>query len=111
MPYLEMLALIVALRTWAALLKRKKVVMESDCQPVVEAVNRAWAGNESMADLICELTDISIRFNCQLRAKHLPGVTNVLPDLLSRNQASECRLVRPSLNAQPDQPILTASEH
>ena len=100
-----------AMRTWAWLLGGRKVLIESDCQPVVEAINGAWAGNEDMADLICEIADISIRHSCQIRSKHLPGVTNTIPDLLSRNQASECYLVQPTLNLHPDTPIMDSKMH
>lgn len=111
MPYLELLALVIALRTWANLLSGKRVLIESDCQPVVEAVNRAWAGNEGMADLICEIADVSIRYSCQIRAKHLPGITNTIPDLLSRNQAAQSRLAQPSLNLHSDLPRLSSTTH
>jgi hypothetical protein len=50
----------------------------------VEVINSGRARDKFLLQCLRELTFIAASLEFEIRARHLPGVTNRLPDLLSR---------------------------
>ena len=102
MPFFELFALVTSANTRGHLWRGRKILIDTDCLPVAHAVNRAWTRSDSMEYLIRELADTSIRNSFQIKARHIPGITNTIPDLLSRDQQAQARALKPELLAGMD---------
>lgn len=82
---LEMLAVLNACRTFLSRIQGKVVLLRTDNVSVVQYVNNL-GGTKSAAlcALVTKLLDWCQQHNIQMLAEHLPGVSNVLADSLSR---------------------------
>ena len=80
----EILAIIVSLRLWASQLKGYHLLIQSDNETSVQAINSRHSRSPLLQQglrilwLICATRDLD------LRAEHLPGFLNPYADLLSR---------------------------
>ena len=101
MPFLELAAIVLALTTWGNKLRLMNVELSSDCQPMVEAVNRSYSPQPQILQLLRAITIITLKHNFTLKLKHIPGVTNRAPDLLSRNQISTFQQEFTDMDPQP----------
>jgi hypothetical protein len=117
MPFLEMLALVTAAATWGHLWERRKITFRSDCMAVVHAIEGRPSRREEMAHLLRELSACAARHHFDFRCWHVPGVTNVTADILSRDgdcpafrlqepaaAAHACPIVRVPLPPPPPPP-------
>ena len=86
---LELLALIVAVSTWARCLKGKKVTVLCDNSATVWVINTGKTRDRVMQGLIRELCYICATNGFEVFARHIPGVDNRVPDMLSRWEVSE----------------------
>ena len=80
----ELLAIVVACRVWGHQLSSKRVIIECDNSAVVFSVNNGTSKNRPIMSLIRDLFFVCSYFCFDIRLKHVPGVLNVGPDLLSR---------------------------
>jgi hypothetical protein len=85
MPFLELLALVIAAGTFGHLWQRKKIQFHCDCQPAVLAVNGQGSRNPRQMHLLRALTAIACLRGFDFRAVHIAGVTNTVADCLSRH--------------------------
>jgi hypothetical protein len=99
MPYLELLALVMAAATWGSDWKGMRIVFYNDCAPVVAAVNKGTSKSPLLMGLIRSLHFIAARHQFECKLVHIAGVTNVNADLLSRGQVDAFR----KLNLMADQ--------
>ena len=81
---LEMLAVLLAVRMWGCHLQGMKVQIFCDNQPAVQVINSGRTKDSFMASCIRELWLEVSKYGFQLRAVHLPGEDNRVPDWLSR---------------------------
>jgi hypothetical protein len=81
---LELLALVVSFRLWSSKLKGKKVSVLCDNEATVWVINTGKTRDTYMQCCLRELCYISAINDIQLYAKHIPGVDNRIPDMLSR---------------------------
>ena len=81
---LELLALVVAFRLWSGMLKGKKVSILCDNEATVWVINTGKTRDTYMQCCLRELCYISAINDIQLFAKHIPGIDNRIPDMLSR---------------------------
>ena len=86
---LELLALIVALSVWANRLKGKKVTVLCDNSATVWVINTGKTRDTVMQVLVRELCYICATNQFEVFARHIPGVENRIPDMLSRWDISE----------------------
>ena len=107
MPYLEMLALVIALSTWATLLANTHTSIRSDCQPTVHALQPLSyvSKNTKIMSLIRTLLYMTATHNILLHVTHVAGVDNPLADALSRAQVQEFRRLCPQAHPSPDTPV------
>lgn len=109
--HLELWALIISLKLGSAELQGKAVVVHCDNQAVAELINSGRARDERLQCRLREVCYIAAVAEFEILAQFIPGVTNRLPDFLSRWTLGEsyrrqfrmeapgftCRTVRQSL--------------
>ena len=81
---LEAIAIIVALKLWGPCLAGRKFKVKCDNMTTVSVVNTGRAKEEFLQACAREIVFLACIYNFEIRADHIPGVTNILPDLLSR---------------------------
>ena len=81
---LEMLAVLVGVRLWGSACQGGMVQIYCDNESVVRVINSSKTQDAFMATCLRELWLEVSRCHFQLRAIHLPGEENRLPDWLSR---------------------------
>jgi len=86
---LELLSLVIAIKIWAVKLKGKKVTVLCDNEATVWVINTGKTRDIHMQCYLRELCYLSAINEFQLYAKHIPGVDNRIPDMLSRWSISE----------------------
>ena len=87
MPFLELFALVAAALTWGHAWGGKKIRFRTDCEPVMYACNKGSSDDPGMMHLLGQLALHACRHNYDFRAVHIPGVDNVVADILSRDGA------------------------
>ena len=83
-PYLELLAVVIAVATWGPSFVGRKLRLRSDCMPVVLSINRISSTIERSMHLIRYLTTVCARGQFDVRCTHIAGVRNISADALSR---------------------------
>jgi hypothetical protein len=81
---LELLALVVAISIWGSRLTGKKLTVLCDNSATVWVINTGKTRDRVMQVLLRELCFICATNGLEIFAKHIPGVQNRVPDLLSR---------------------------
>ena len=103
-PFLELHTLVHAATVWGPLWAGKKVVFQCDAEAAFYAVNKMTSRSPDMAELLRLLSSTAAKCGFDFRCEHIPGVTNVIADLLSRPDLFSVPALRrllPSANAQP----------
>jgi hypothetical protein len=94
MPYLELHALTQAALTWGHLWRGRRIVFRCDAEASVKAVQAMRSTRDNMSELLRLLHATAARCGFDFRCEHIPGVTNVVADALSRGldvQATRAR--------------------
>ena len=86
---LEMLAVLLAVRIWGSRLQASKVQIYCDNEPAVRVINSGRTKDAFMGSCIRELWLEVAKYGFELRAVHLPGEENRVPDWLSRWNCGE----------------------
>ena len=81
---LEMLTVILAVKVWGRRLERAKIRLFCDNEATVQVINSGKTRDVFMQCCLREICYLTAEAQCVVRAVHLPGVQNRLPDLLSR---------------------------
>lgn len=81
---LELITVVVALKVWKKQLVGKRVVVFCDNETSVEVINRGRSRNEFSQNCLRELVFVAAMGDFEIRAVHIAGCENRLPDLLSR---------------------------
>ena len=81
---LEMLTIVVALKLWGKHFTNLKVIIYCDNMVSVRVLNTGATRNEFLQSCLREVCWIAAVNNFELKAKHISGCDNRLPDLLSR---------------------------
>ena len=79
----ELYAVVVACRVWGHSLVSKRVLIVCDNEAIVFCVSNGTLKNVAIMDLIRSLFFVCAYYSFDVRCKHVPGVLNVGPDLLS----------------------------
>ena len=106
MPYLEMLAVVIALSSWASRIANSRVALHCDCQPVVNALrpHRYTSPDPYIMSCIRTILFVTAQHNIQLIITHIAGVDNALADSLSRAQFDLFRQRCPGAQSSADTP-------
>lgn len=81
---LELLTLTVALKLWGSTLIGKRILVFCDNMASVQVLNSGASRDLFSQACLREVCWFAARYQFEVRGKHLPGVSNRLPDLLSR---------------------------
>jgi len=84
MPWKELYAIVAAAATWGSQWARKKVIFWTDCQPVVQALQKGASRTRRMMQLIRALHYYAAKNSFVYNVKHIAGVHNAIADELSR---------------------------
>ena len=81
---LEFLAIIVSCKLWGALWRGHRILINCDNEATVHVINNLKTGDHFMQSCLRELFHICAKFDFEVRANHISGVSNRIPDFLSR---------------------------
>ena len=81
---LEMLTIIVACQVWGKHWPGKRLVVNCDNEASVTVLNTGRSRDPFLQACLRELAFVTARFEVEIRGNHVPGVTNRIPDALSR---------------------------
>ena len=81
---LELYTIVVAVKFWAHKLHQRKFIVSCDNEAAVTVVNSGKSKDPFMQRCLRELWFTAAVYDCELTARHIPGVHNVLADALSR---------------------------
>lgn len=81
---LELLVILVSVKLWCAKWAGKRIVIKCDNAATVSVINSGRCRDASMLSLLRELSYHAAVLEFQLRAVHIPGQINRVPDCLSR---------------------------
>lgn len=81
----ELLPILFALAVWGAHWRGRLVECHCDNMAVVAVINSGRSRDATLMHLLRCLFFFSAHFHVQIRASHIPGVTNVAADALSRD--------------------------
>ena len=85
----EMLTVLIGVRIWGSRLQGQKVQIYCDNEPAVHVINSGKTKDTFLGSCIRELWLVVSTYGFQLRAVHLPGEENRVPDWLSRWDCNE----------------------
>jgi ribonuclease HI len=84
MPYLELLSILHSVNVWQKELANNAIDLQSDCDPVVQAINKGYSREPSLHHLLRLLFFITSLNKIYISCSHIAGVDNKEADALSR---------------------------
>jgi hypothetical protein len=110
--FFELYPIMVCLEVFGEHIQNRNVVFHSDNDIVVHALNKQSSKDKMLMTLVRPMVLTLIKFNINLKLKHIPGMYNYLPDAISRFQVTPQLLEDYNMNLTPDlvpQHLLPAS--
>ena len=98
---LELFPIVVALETWGPLWSNHQLCFRCDNQAVVHIINKQTAKDHELMKLLRKLVLSAMKFNVNIKARHIPGLKNVKADMLSRFQIQRALETFPELDREP----------
>ncbi|MCP4295847.1 MAG: hypothetical protein GY786_09595, partial [Proteobacteria bacterium] len=100
---LELYPILVLIATFGKFIKNSSLLFHSDNLGVVEIINRQSSSSKKpfIMNIVRPLVLLLMKFNIQLRSKHIPGVSNTLCDLISRFQVHPAILKKFNMHENP----------
>lgn len=111
MSFLEFLALFKAIATWGDQWKGMRIVFHCDNEACVEVINNQRYRADSLGDMLRSSYMIAAHHQFEFRAAHIPGMSNTLADLLSRDQVAAFRISHPNAALSPTTPLPTPTHN
>jgi hypothetical protein len=97
----ELFPVVVAIETWGISLANKSILFHSDNLSVVHIINKILSKDASIMRLVRRLVLACLHYNILFKAEHISGITNTLPDLLSRLQVAKFQELAPHMDRLP----------
>lgn len=97
----ELFPIVIAVEIWEQVMANKKVCFFSDNMAVVQVINKQTGKDCNIMKLLRRFIVHCLKFNILFRAKHVPGIDNVLSDKLSRLQIAEFHRLAPQMDQFP----------
>jgi hypothetical protein len=110
MPYLEMLAVALALSTWGPRLRGLRITIRSDSQTSVAALHSGSCPDSNLMHLVRTILWLAATHQFAIRCIHIPGKLNSAADCLSRGLVQEFRRSFPLHDSGPT-PITPLPTH
>ena len=105
----ELLAVVACATTYGPLLHGQSLLFHVDNSTDVHIINRQATRSRALAGLLRQLYSLALQHNLSIRARHRPGVDNVLADFLSRPELHKHSHVAQWSAAHPAAPTLLSS--
>jgi hypothetical protein len=83
-PYLEAVCCLFQMRFWGQSASGQSVLLESDCKPAVQALNKGYSKDPLMNSIANEFHHLVAHFSVCVFVRHIRRAFNTVPDLLSR---------------------------
>ena len=97
----ELFPIVIAVEIWGQVMANKKVCFFSDNMAVGQVINKQSAKDRNIMKLLRRFIVHCLKFSILFRAKHVPGIDNVLSDKLSRLQIAEFHRLAPQMDQFP----------
>ena len=97
----ELYPIVLAVETWGPQLQNSCIYLHSDNYAVVYILNKQTTKNASVMHLVRRFVISCMKYNLLIKAVHVPGRLNQLPDTLSRFQIAKFRSLAPWMDKQP----------
>ena len=97
----ELFPIVIALELWGVWFRDNCLTIHSDNSAVVHIINKQSSKEPMVMTLVRRLVLVCMSKNILVRAKHIPGKLNILPDLLSRFQMEQFHLHAPQMDPEP----------
>jgi hypothetical protein len=97
----ELFHIVIAVEIWGQVMANKKVCFFSDNMAVVQVINKQTGKDRNLMKLLRRFIVHCLKLNILFRAKHVPGIDNVLSDKLSRLQIAEFHRLVPQMDQFP----------
>ncbi len=81
---LEATVVVIALKLWGPELQGMRFTIHCDNEATVYVVNSGRSSEEYLQKCAREIAFLACKFQFELKARHIAGVNNRLPDILSR---------------------------
>ncbi len=101
MPFLELLAIALAVHTWAPILRGRRLIIHSDCEGAVTALSQTYCRDPYLMSLIRTILFTAAHHEFALKLVHIAGSDNTVADALSRGQISTFETLWPNRNSGP----------
>lgn len=102
----ELYPIVLALELWADQLANKRILFHFDNISVVYCINKQTYKNPDSMRLIRRLVVQALTFHIYFEAEHVPGITNILADKLSRFQIEDFKQLATGMD-----PVQTEISH
>ena len=86
---LELLTVVVAAKVWGKKWRGLRIVIRCDNETSVTVLNTGRAYNSFLLECLRELEFVAAKCEFEMKAIHIPGVENRIPDALSRWELGE----------------------
>ena len=98
----RVISIVIALELWGDQLKNKCIQLNTDNMAVTFILNNFTSKDNSIMILVHMLVLNCLKNNILIRAVHLPGRENIIPDMISRQQVHKALELAPYLNRKPE---------
>lgn len=92
----ELAIVVYAIQRWIHRLRGHRIIVYTDNMAARSILNKCTSPCPQAVFLLRQLTALAMRFDFSVFAVHVPGVTNVLPDVISRFELPRFLLSFPS---------------
>ena len=99
---LELYPIYLSLEIWGDQLRNKCIQLNTDNMAVVHILNNFTSKDNMIMILVRRLVLTCINKNILIRARHICGQLNVIPDLISRQQVPKAKRLAPYLLPEPE---------
>lgn len=83
---LEFYPIVLAVLVWGHMMANQKIIFFTDNEALVHVINKKSCRDKVLMSFVRRLVLACLHYNILFRAKHVPGVKNILADALSRLQ-------------------------
>jgi len=97
----ELAPIAFALEIWGHRLKNHCIILHTDNEEVVHIINKQTSKVPSIMVLVRLMVLTCMKHNILVRAEHIPGKRNILPDILSRLQITAFRARAAHMDREP----------
>ena len=87
---LELITIVVAVKLWGTFLRGKKLVINTDSSVSCHVLNSGFSRDHFLQSCLREICFYAALYEFQIKANFLQGVSNRLPDWLSRWHMKPC---------------------